>query len=111
MELALSQAMPLALIANELITNAIKYGGSADIRVCLDYLGDECRLTVLNAGELPAGFGEGSGSGFGMRMARSVASRLRGRLESNNSAAGVKVCVYFPNETRPDLTERQTFEE
>ena len=65
------QAAPLAIIAHELVTNALKHGrpGGGSVALRLHQLGDAWCLTVTDPGELPPGFDPASGAGFGLVMA------------------------------------------
>ncbi|WP_207483621.1 sensor histidine kinase [Arenibaculum pallidiluteum] len=92
----IDRAVPLSLIANELLTNAIKHAGSGataregeGTRVLVRLEGMEdggLALTVSDDGPgLPPGFdpdGAGHGaSGLGMRLVRGLVSQLGARLE------------------------------
>lgn len=69
-----NETVALALILNELLTNAVKYSptqpGTAAPRVVLGQDGEEGCVRILNIGELPENFdfqtGEGVGSGLGL---------------------------------------------
>jgi two-component sensor histidine kinase len=82
------QAMPLALIVNELLTNAIKHGAHDDapIAVKLGRSNEGCRLAVRNRGVLPPGYDPGAARGFGMQMVSNLVVQLRGRLQSSTMA-------------------------
>jgi len=57
LELDSKRASSLGVIVNELVTNAIKYGGrDGTISVWLERGDGRERLSVANAGELPPGF-------------------------------------------------------
>lgn len=80
------EGVPLALVVNELLTNALKHnavtGARAAIRVGL-CSGRECvSLTVRNPGTLPAGFDlpRGTGLGTGLSLVRSMLPREGARL-------------------------------
>src|SRR5215212_9332683 len=91
------QAMPLALIVNELITNAVKHGGGAHsgVTVKLGRSSEGCRLAVRNQGTLPAGYRPESSRGFGMRMVTSMVDQLGGRLETASMAGETEFAVTF----------------
>jgi PAS domain S-box-containing protein len=65
------EAVPLALVLNELLTNAAKHGlPSQPIKVCLSGAGDCAQVCITNPGTLPAGFDfdhrRGLGTGLGL---------------------------------------------
>jgi two-component sensor histidine kinase len=77
-----SQAVPIGLIVNEAVTNALKHGfprrRSGNISIELRTLDDLCSLEVKDDGVgLKAPVREGS---LGMRLMRSLARQLGGRL-------------------------------
>ncbi len=51
-----SEAIPVALTVNELLTNAIKHGSGDTVRCGLTADAAAVQISVSNAGELPAGF-------------------------------------------------------
>ncbi|HEV2602076.1 MAG TPA: cache domain-containing protein [Microvirga sp.] len=99
------QAMPLALVVNELVTNAIKHGGvDPAITVKLGRSSEGCRLAVRNRGELPPGYDPSTTRGFGMRMVRSTMAQLQGRLEAASMGSETEFAVTFePTVTQPTL--------
>lgn len=105
-ELSHERAVPLGLITNELVTNAIKYAfpGAPDrtgtIRVELTAdadLGQGC-LTVADDGvgmALPAA-GSGSGSGSGLQLVEALARQIGGWVERVLSDRGTSFKIHFP---------------
>ncbi len=92
-ELTVEIAVPLGLILNELLTNAIKYGkcpadraeGRAgpdcDVRVAVRVDGDTLCLTVTDSGVgLPADYRPASATSLGMQLVRTLSRQLRGQL-------------------------------
>jgi two-component sensor histidine kinase len=99
--LDLRQAVPLALILNELITNALKYGCPADrpgcIRVGFGTDGDNYRLSVADDGQgLPEGFEPQMKKSLGMRAIEALARQLGGRFVIEKPQAGAAFAVVFP---------------
>jgi two-component sensor histidine kinase len=95
----LAQAVPLGLILNEAITNAIKYafdekGGA--IIVGLQWIGDEnLLLTVADGGKgLPADFDIKKATSLGMEMMKALSKQLGGRFEVKNKP-GVTIMIEF----------------
>jgi len=74
-EIAPGNAVPLALVVNELVTNAIKHGDTEEVvQVALTTCRRDVRLTIRNRGKpLPPGLdlatGRGVGTGLGLVMA------------------------------------------
>lgn len=66
-EIAAGDAVPLALVVNELVTNAIKHTDAQQaVEVSLTTLRHEVRLTIRNRGKrLPPGFDVRTGQGVG----------------------------------------------
>lgn len=73
-----NEAVPIAIILNELVLNATKHGeaGSEGQVVSVDLRGEAkwATITVANAGTLPPGFdfAEGSGLGTGLELVRAL---------------------------------------
>ncbi|MEK0084276.1 sensor histidine kinase [Benzoatithermus flavus] len=85
--IATDRAIPLALVVNELVTNATKYAypGRQDglVEVCLDQAPEESRvvLAVRDAGVgLPPGFAPHASTGLGMRIVTAFAQQLKAEL-------------------------------
>ena len=71
------EAVPVALIVNELILNAVKHRSGSNgpgVRVHLMQAGDNAEVCVANSGGLPAGFefARGGGTGTGLGLVRSL---------------------------------------
>lgn len=99
--LDIRQAVPLALILNELVTNALKYGCPMDrpcrIRVGLGTDGEEFRLSVSDDGEgLPKDFTPQSKASLGMRAVEALARQLGGRFVVEQPESGAAFAVVFP---------------
>ena len=102
--LDLRQAVPLALILNELITNALKYGRAADrpckIRVMFGTQGEDFRLSVSDNGAgLPKGFSPQTRKSLGMRAIDALARQLQGRFLVEQQEVGACFAVVFPRST------------
>lgn len=72
------EAVPVALVVNELILNAIKHGaapsGRPEVRVVVDQQDDHADVRVICSGRLPDGFDypRGKGLGTGLALVRSL---------------------------------------
>ena len=81
--LAAREAVPVALVINELVTNALKHGAGAPVRLAIE--GGPRRVAVLiqSAGRLPPAFDfqAGQGLGTGLTLVRALLPEPAGRLE------------------------------
>lgn len=114
MVLHIERAIPLGLIANELILNSLKHGLKGRpglLKVSLAYLPDtiepdtgatldsgwaQLRITDTGLG-LPPGFDVAGAQSMGLRLVNLLVLQLRGRLEIDN-VPGVSATVSFPIE-------------
>ena len=80
--------IPLSLIVNELITNAIKHG-SGRITVTLARSGKGHALSVSNDGaDLPEGFDPTACKGLGMTLVSSLVAQIGGELRIDRGDDG-----------------------
>jgi two-component sensor histidine kinase/ligand-binding sensor protein len=94
------RAVSLGLIANELLTNAIKYAYPADsggiIRFSFSREGEELRLSVSDEGKgLPPGYDFEASDSLGFKLVDMLSHQLRGRMAMDGSH-GLKVDVVIP---------------
>lgn len=93
------EAVPLALVINELIFNAIKHGGPPDgrtkIEVGLSDTDDSARLVVRNHGSLPDSFDfdRGEGIGTGLDLVRALLPRRGAQLSFAKDGAMVEASL------------------
>lgn len=100
-DLDMRQAAPLALILNELVTNALKHGcpegRPSKINVGFRTVGDGFRLTVADEGDgLPAGFRPDANASLGMRVVEALTRQLGGKLNIERRDVGAAFVVEFP---------------
>ena len=101
-EVPTDQAVNLALIVTELVTNALKYafpgGGPGTVTVTFRVEPDgHGRLTVADDGQgLPPGFDFGQGGGLGMRLVQSLVHSLEGTVAFESSPAGTRFTARLP---------------
>lgn len=91
------EAVPIGLLVNELVTNAVKYafpnGRKGSIRVLLEQTGNGLRLSVIDDG---VGMQSAvQGTGLGHRLSRALAQQLGSRLEVESSGNGTAVSLLF----------------
>jgi two-component sensor histidine kinase len=87
-------AVPLALIVNELVTNAVKHiGPPCDIAVQVDP-GRSLKLTVSDHGAGPPL--ENASHGLGSRIIQAFSSQLRATVETKRRAPGYTVELTVP---------------
>lgn len=99
------QAVSLALIVNELVTNAIKYGEERGDPVVVAFwtTPGQCHLSVRNSGNMPTN-AEPKSTGFGRKMIASMVSQLDGELEIKSSGGATEVGVTFPRGPSASVT-------
>lgn len=83
-ELPIDLAIPLGIIANELVTNAIKHGSgkALEVRVSLARAGKRVLFTVADNGPgLPDGFDVERTKSLGMRIVATLSRQIGGTLD------------------------------
>lgn len=98
--LATDQAVPLALLANELVTNAFKHaypGGSGDVRLSVKHVRPgHLRFEVCDRGAgLPANFDLATSTSLGMKLIRSLGRQLGGKVEWQEGRPGTRFILDF----------------
>ncbi|WP_176559221.1 sensor histidine kinase [Rubellimicrobium roseum] len=100
-ELAPDLAVPLGLIAAELLMNAFKHARRADggstLRLVFRHVGGELELVVADDGPgLPPGFDPAQSRGLGMRLVVSLTQQIEGQLEAGNQGPGARFALRCP---------------
>ncbi|MDO3641326.1 sensor histidine kinase [Mucilaginibacter sp. L3T2-6] len=95
----LAQAVPLGLILNEAITNAIKYAfgeEGGEIIIALQMVGeDSAMLTITDNGKgLPPDFDLAESTSLGMEMMKALSKQLNGSFQIKNKM-GVAITIEF----------------
>jgi two-component sensor histidine kinase len=93
------RAIPIGLIVNELVTNAVKYAfpgeSSGTVKVALKRAPGELRLTVADDGK--GVDPRRADSGLGGRLVESFARQLGGQVERGSGTEGTTVHVILPS--------------
>jgi two-component sensor histidine kinase len=95
-------AVPLALIVNELLTNAIQHsqplrkGKAIHVAVCSHSNNFSVSVSDPGSGPDPAQ----TTSGLGTRLVDALTQQIKATIKKQNSAAGYTVVVTVPNENR-----------
>lgn len=104
LKLPSERALPVGLIVNELLTNAIKYAypdeREGTVSVSLKVENGMASLAVEDDGiGFPApGQEEQSASGLGHKLVRSLTGQLRGKFYCESTPAGTRCNIIFPVE-------------
>ena len=102
--LDVSQVVPLGLILNEAITNAVKYafpgasyGESPKVTISLrEQSTGRFTLHIADNGVgLPAGFDPETASSLGLQLIRTLTLQLEGSLEISAAAPGLQIYIQF----------------
>jgi two-component sensor histidine kinase len=100
--LPISQAVPIALIVSELLTNAIKHafeGPGGELHLRVHRHGSDLLIAIGDNGRgLPSDFDVQKSSGVGMRVVTALAKQLRGKLEIDSSNTGASFTIVVPLE-------------
>jgi two-component sensor histidine kinase len=95
--MAIDQAVPLGLITNELITNALKhaFNGPGIIRVEFR-AGAGIRESMLAVIDDGAGMGPARQGSFGTNLIEALAAQVRGRVVLERLGRGTAIRLFFP---------------
>ena len=98
-------AVPLGLIVNELVTNAIKHSqpssGNGRIQIVHKTAPDSFSITVSDEGDGPQLHADTQTAGIGARMVEGFARKIDGSITKGRNPAGYSVTVTVPR--RADL--------
>jgi len=106
--LSLEKAIPVSLVLNELITNAMKYAFpdmvTGIISIDMQYRSANVLLTVSDSGVgLPDGFRPEEAQTLGIRMVQTfVDYQLDGRYEISTGPDGTTWTIEFPRDAEPE---------
>ncbi|PGH58416.1 histidine kinase [Azospirillum palustre] len=113
-DLPIDHAAPLGLIANELITNAVKHRGNGPARVTVNFRreGEKLGLTVSDRGPgLPSNFDIRKSRSLGMRLISSLAGQIRASVDIDTTTQGTTFRIELPVPDEVPLLETSSPEE
>jgi two-component sensor histidine kinase len=102
LEFSTDRAIPVALLVNELITNAAKYAYPAGhCRVWVTVVRDPHDAMIVSVRDegvgLPQDFDMNTGRGLGMRLIRAFTTQLAGELEVKRRTPGAEFVLTVPS--------------
>ncbi len=106
-----SESVPVALILNELILNAVKhFGGTAGkpVRITLEHSGPAVCVTIVNPGgslPQPFEFAKGIGLGTGLKLVKLLLPPVGVEIRTEDAPTGVVTTIVI---TPPMLVEQPT---
>jgi PAS domain S-box-containing protein len=99
--LSVDRAIPLALVINEILSNAFKHAftgrrsGSIGVSVKMD--GGDVQISIEDNGlGIPEGKDIFQSTSLGMKLIRNLVMQLQGAVSLENSVRGLKVTIRFP---------------
>jgi two-component sensor histidine kinase len=100
---ALDDAVAIALVINELLTNAMKYAfdrrTDGQIRISITRNNAHLCITLSDNGRgLPGGFGSALSNGLGMLIVTALVGQIDGSLAIIPCQHGTEFLISFPNE-------------
>lgn len=104
-DLPAERAAPVALIVNELVTNAIKHafpnGAGGSLHISVTQQGDHCLIEVSDDGRgLDGAASPGDGSSFGMKLIRSLGRQLGAEVAWRRAEPGTRATLTIPVGTK-----------
>jgi two-component sensor histidine kinase len=93
------RAVPIGIIVNELVMNAVKYAypdGAGPIHVELKAEGDDLLLTISDDGVGLHVKADPRSTGLGQRIVSAMASKLEAKVERDPGHKGTRMIVRFP---------------
>lgn len=98
--LPFDRGVPVALVAGEIITNAVKHGaGRGRLRITVSVRQSEGETVIAiadNGPGLPAGFSREKMGGLGMEIIFGLAEQAHGRIEIDESKGGAHFRLVLP---------------
>jgi two-component sensor histidine kinase len=107
-QLDADRAISLALLVNELVTNAIKHGlaGRSDGHIWVRLARNDANTAVISVRDdgvgLPADFDLGKSSGLGMRIVAGLSKQLQAAISHRPNVDGAEFVLTLPLQRRPN---------
>jgi two-component sensor histidine kinase len=100
----LADAVPVALVVNELLTNAMKYAfknaRSGKIDIAIRTIAEEIEITIADDGTgIPDDFDPIKSTGLGMRIVSALTQQVRGKIDRLPTAQGTSFVITIPKPT------------
>jgi PAS domain S-box-containing protein len=100
-DVLVDQAIPLALVVNELVTNAFKYAfddsRTGEVKVAMTLEDSHIRLIIADNGRgMPPGFDVGTSRGLGMILVNALTRQLKGAIRFEAGDPGATFVVTAP---------------
>jgi len=96
-------AVPLGLIVNELVTNAIQHsrpsGGGGRVQIELSTAPDSFAISISDGGDGPDATGTTQNDGLGARLVDAFARQIDATVTTGQGSAGYAVTVTVPHRT------------
>jgi two-component system, sensor histidine kinase PdtaS len=97
----LADAVPVALVVNELLTNSMKYAfkqaRSGKIEIAIQTVGEEIQIAISDDGAgIPDDFDPIKSKGLGMRIVSALTQQVRGKIDRLPAAKGTSFVMTIP---------------
>jgi two-component sensor histidine kinase len=107
LKLSAAQAIPIALIINEAVTNSIKYAfpcnKKGEISIAIHQLGDQIKLEIADNGVgMNPNIKNTELNSLGLELIKGLSEEIRGHIEFENNM-GTKISVTFKYDTLMEL--------
>jgi two-component sensor histidine kinase len=100
----LDNAVPVALVVNELLTNSMKYAfkhaRSGKIEIAIRAIAEEIQIAISDDGiGMPDDFDPTKSKGLGMRIVSALTQQVRGKIDRLPAAQGTSFVMTIPRPT------------
>jgi len=95
----ISQAIPVGLLVNELLTNALKHAHASTISLTLRHAADDAGISIRvadNGSGFPVGVNIATARTLGLTLANQLADQLGAKLQNIEVSEGVSLLLQFP---------------
>ena len=100
----LADAVPVALVVNELLTNSMKYAfrevRRGNIEISIRTIAQQIQIAISDDGVgMPDGFDPKKSKGLGMRIVSALTQQVRGKIDRLPAARGTSFVMTMPKPT------------